>query len=661
MADYFATGIIAYTGGDKTEAFKNFRLAIREDPKNVEAWYWMSLVVEDTDRKRDCLLQCLELEPTHSAALESLVRLERSEEPAPPSEPDQGLAEEILPDVEQPLLQTELEAVKSPPEEEQPILFGDLEPDELPSGTDAIAEPEHTPDIIRSSEALGTELRALSDTPVDQKRRKISAGAILVLTVIFILIIILGVVAVWFFLPGIALPFSIQPGIANPQPAGLPSGNSPEAAAATWLNAVLMRNSLEIVRITCAAEKSELQSASLRNELLTAITQQPAGAASRSIPDLSRLQFTPFEPTETKVRVLVSGSLRLTQAESVTDYPVDDRFTIIHENGGWKWCGSDALTAARVAAAEQAVLPTPTANIPPPGFQPNEWRIEPISYQETPSGEGWSEIQVDLVVENISPYVGLVQMNSGGRITTQGGEYPFEFDFNARVLPGLRTHSDRSGVPLSIHVLIPAQSEDVRLHIPFRVELTELINGRTVSGDGEFLVDPLQTLPEPASIFVNGAWDFYRADPASGIYAAEIGESIDFDMGLWTWKSFGYEPAPVDSTVSGNLVLRGVLENPEQPSGDETASALTLTPLDADAVQFLRVNQWGSLAPSDQTMQAIQAAPKQKEEVEVWRLSRDQIPVFEPETWCFIGFFKAQEDNRIQDLVFISCMPVLPP
>lgn len=667
MTDYFATGILAYTDGDKAEAFRNFRLAIRENPHNADAWYWLSLVVEDADRKRDCLLRCLDIEPTHASALDSLQQLESAERAATPAAPGEVLALEGMPAEEKPILFPE-----AAPEEDQPILFADLDADELPGGANKVVEPGLHPDETADTPPLfidlDSDLRALAPPTKKERRsssrRKISGRAILILTIIFILVMIISVIAVWFLLPGFRLPFAALPNIPNflnPAPAGLPSGDSPEGAAANWLNAVISRKSLDIARITCVEKQVEVQSSTLKNELLEAILRDQARAIPQMNADLSRLRFTPFEPTETSVRVLVSGVLRLTQGDAVQEYPVDDRFTIIHEDGRWKWCGSDALKAAGIAATQQAGAPTPTQNIPPPAYRPDEWRMESIAYREIPSGEGWTEIQVDLVVENYSPYLGLVQMNSGGRVATLGGEYPIEYDFNVRVLPGLRTHSDRSGAPLSIRAQIPAQSEDLFIHIPFRVELIELVNGQTVSGKGEFRLDPLYTLSGTPDIFVNAEWEVYQANPPSGIYAAGIGEAVDFNAGLWTFKSLEYEAASAGSATSGNLVLRGILENPAAPTNGETGASLTLSPADADGIQFLRVSQWGSVARADQTMGAIQAAPGHQQEAAVWSLSRDQFPALEPETWCFIGFFKAQEDDHIQDLVLFSCMPVLPP
>jgi len=646
MADYFATGIIAYTSGDRTEALRYFRLAIRENPRNADAWYWLSLVVEDEERKRDCLLRCLALEPTHSSALESLQQLETS---AP------GAVEEIP-------------VHENTPEQVLPFTaFASLEADEASIENRDTRTDDLSP-VLPTLMDFDSDLKSLS-APIPEERRTVSRSTILFMTLIFILIVALGTVAVWFLIPGSGSPFGLDPGSPTPTglaPAALPVGDSPEAAAANWLNAVLTRKSLDIARNTCLEEQPGMQSSGLKNDLLTAITgveNKPGQWTAIPAPifELSGLQFTPFEPMEFQARVLVYGTLRMIQGDTISDYPIDDRFTIKHENGSWKWCGSDALNADRIAATQQAGAPPPTPQIPPPEYLPGDWRMESIAYQEIPAGEGWKQIQVDLVVENTSSYLGLVGMNSGSRIAAQGKDYPLELNFNARVLPGLRTHTDLSGIPLTLTAQVPAETDDLELHIPYRVELIELTNGQTAVGEGEFMLYPQQILPEAASIFIHGEWADYKADPPSGVYAAEIGEPIDFKIGLWRFVSFEYESVSADSVENSHLMLRGVLENPSQPANGEAGTDLTLTPADVDAIQFLPLNQWGRALLSDQNMGAIRVAPDQQEEVEVWSLARDQVPAMEAETWCLIGLFKAQLDDHIQDVILFSCMPLPPP
>jgi hypothetical protein len=51
-------------------------MALREDARDEGAWFGLSLVVEEEDRKRDCLRRVLTINPQHPAALAALAALD---------------------------------------------------------------------------------------------------------------------------------------------------------------------------------------------------------------------------------------------------------------------------------------------------------------------------------------------------------------------------------------------------------------------------------------------------------------------------------------------------------------------------------------------------------------------------------------------------------
>jgi hypothetical protein len=62
---------------------------LHADPKNVQAWLWMSKVVDTEDQRRECLLRALALDPQNQAARAALLKSSNTVQ----SRPDLGLQE----------------------------------------------------------------------------------------------------------------------------------------------------------------------------------------------------------------------------------------------------------------------------------------------------------------------------------------------------------------------------------------------------------------------------------------------------------------------------------------------------------------------------------------------------------------------------------------
>jgi hypothetical protein len=125
----------AIARGDRETARQLLAQALREQPNSEMAWMMMSTLVDQPDRKRDCLERVLRINPRNDAARERLAELEAPEvqaeiEPVPLPEPPEGA----------PLTALEAEPVASPEPEPAPVAS------KMPAGTNAAAPPADSPD-----------------------------------------------------------------------------------------------------------------------------------------------------------------------------------------------------------------------------------------------------------------------------------------------------------------------------------------------------------------------------------------------------------------------------------------------------------------------------------------------------------------------------------
>ena len=68
-------GIQAVKGGNFERARRLFNRVIEEDPDSEQGWYWLGLVASDQDRRVACFLRALTLNPANHEARDRLVRL----------------------------------------------------------------------------------------------------------------------------------------------------------------------------------------------------------------------------------------------------------------------------------------------------------------------------------------------------------------------------------------------------------------------------------------------------------------------------------------------------------------------------------------------------------------------------------------------------------
>ncbi len=86
-----AQGVAALKSGDKEDAQKWLRLALKRNPNDVTAWLWMSGAVESHEERLECLQQVLRIDPNNEHALMGISKLKATpkpvEEPIPEPEP----------------------------------------------------------------------------------------------------------------------------------------------------------------------------------------------------------------------------------------------------------------------------------------------------------------------------------------------------------------------------------------------------------------------------------------------------------------------------------------------------------------------------------------------------------------------------------------------
>ncbi|RCK73470.1 MAG: hypothetical protein ANABAC_3079 [Anaerolineae bacterium] len=80
--------ILAIQKGDTPHAVSLLRLLLEQQPRNADAWYWLSKTQADPARQRECLVRALRFQPTHAQARVEFEALEaRLIRPSSPMQP----------------------------------------------------------------------------------------------------------------------------------------------------------------------------------------------------------------------------------------------------------------------------------------------------------------------------------------------------------------------------------------------------------------------------------------------------------------------------------------------------------------------------------------------------------------------------------------------
>jgi hypothetical protein len=71
----FEQAVLTVQRGDRASGYRLLRQVLLDDPSYAPAWFWMSRLVDDTGRKRECLERALALDPSLKPARDALASL----------------------------------------------------------------------------------------------------------------------------------------------------------------------------------------------------------------------------------------------------------------------------------------------------------------------------------------------------------------------------------------------------------------------------------------------------------------------------------------------------------------------------------------------------------------------------------------------------------
>jgi len=100
-ADTLLQAIACIKAGDKRTGQALLSQIIQADPKNEAAWLWLASIIDEVDKKRQCLERVLAINPNNKPAKDALARLSEMELPSVdvivPSQPKRRAAETAAP------------------------------------------------------------------------------------------------------------------------------------------------------------------------------------------------------------------------------------------------------------------------------------------------------------------------------------------------------------------------------------------------------------------------------------------------------------------------------------------------------------------------------------------------------------------------------------
>jgi len=312
-----------------------------------------------------------------------------------------------------------------------------------------------------------------------------------------------------------------------------------------------------------------------------------------------------------------------------------------------------AVSTQQPAAGKPGETPASTPDIPL--FQAEEWALEPVKYERTDLDNGQSRLVIDLALANYSRFLGAVTIAQKGLlIDGDGNEYAADLGFESKmlILAGTRLHSVDADRQLRLDMNVPTDSGDYLLRIPYRASLLNLNSGLVSSGEGAFVIDTAQVVPDPPTMFIDGSWEAFAADPPAGVFTVAPGQPADFLLGQIIIKT----PA----APSG--------DSAEPPAPELLASiwntanaALTLRTRYPAYLQVYRDSQWGALVPASASIQSLTAEPGETTTESVWSAAIQELPQNETEIWCAVGLYEITSGENHLNRGVVTCFPVAPP
>lgn len=117
------------------------------------------------------------------------------------------------------------------------------------------------------------------------------------------------------------------------------SGDAPAAAAREWYIAINTMEALEADGLVCQAKREEFRREMETGSTLLIFGQLLLGDNIKIELDTSDVEFISVEEEEERAIVEAKGEMRAAVAGSVSSEILDERWLVVEEDGGWKWCG----------------------------------------------------------------------------------------------------------------------------------------------------------------------------------------------------------------------------------------------------------------------------------------------------------------------------------
>lgn len=87
MATPLENGVTAAKAGNKQLAMQHLRQAVTEDPNNINAWLWISSLVDSPEQKVFCYQKVLKLDPNNKYALQGMNVINKTNTPSVQQQP----------------------------------------------------------------------------------------------------------------------------------------------------------------------------------------------------------------------------------------------------------------------------------------------------------------------------------------------------------------------------------------------------------------------------------------------------------------------------------------------------------------------------------------------------------------------------------------------
>lgn len=115
--------------------------------------------------------------------------------------------------------------------------------------------------------------------------------------------------------------------------------DAPAQAAEKWYIAVNKLEALEADDLTCRPQREQFRGEMAAGSALALFGQLLLGGDLGIEPDVSEMEFVTVEQDNRRAIVHVSGEMRGAVGARVQSEQVDERWLMVYEDEGWRWCG----------------------------------------------------------------------------------------------------------------------------------------------------------------------------------------------------------------------------------------------------------------------------------------------------------------------------------